>query len=269
MDRCQVIGTAGTAARAHNVFHIDAFCHPLCRFLSGCITQVVAERDKRLVAVAAVQVNIGVCFFYKHLEQHMGKPVGLTALAVAGEDPVQILPVLIDAGHGSVFKAGAIGKRQNDDVAVQVCHVQLVGQLNCCLDPHILGIVDPGGDQHGRPGLFTAQQDMRDMQLRTFHMNMVFDGFSGHELMSGDHFYAHSKLLAPGFFIPYHRRCTSHKPPGGIFEIFFENDSLQRACKQAEPLAVQKHSIIPSSWAAPCAVLAGRTNNVPGTICSG
>ena len=147
----------------------------------------------------------------------MGKPVGLTALAVAGEDPVQILPVLIDAGHGPVFKAGAIGKRQNDHVAAQICHVQLVGQLNCCLDPHILGIVDPGGDQHGRPGLFTAQQDMRDMQLRTFHMNMVFDGFSGHELMSGDHFYAHSKLLAPGFFIPYHRRCTSHKPPGGIF----------------------------------------------------
>ena len=37
------------AAGAHIVFHVDAFHHPLCRFLSGCSTQIAAERDKRLI----------------------------------------------------------------------------------------------------------------------------------------------------------------------------------------------------------------------------
>jgi hypothetical protein len=32
---------------------------------------------------------------------------------------------------------------------------------------------------------------MRDVQLGTLHMNMVFDGFAGRELVSGDHFYVH------------------------------------------------------------------------------
>lgn len=51
------------AAGAHVVFHVDAFHHPLCRFLSGCSTQIAAERDKRLIAVAVVKVNIGVYVF--------------------------------------------------------------------------------------------------------------------------------------------------------------------------------------------------------------
>ena len=130
----QIIRSACAAAGTDDIFHIDAFDHPQRRLFGGSVAQIIAIGHQRLVAVAAVQVDIGVHILDEHLEEHVREPVRLAALPVAGKDAVEIFAVLKHTGHGAVFKAGAVGQGQDDHAAVKLFRVQLAGQLDGRLD---------------------------------------------------------------------------------------------------------------------------------------
>ena len=68
---------------------------------------------------------------------------------------------------------------------------KFVGKLNGGLNPHILRAVNSGSNQNNRACIVTTQDDMRDMKLRSVHMDMIFDDFAGVKIVAGDAFYSH------------------------------------------------------------------------------
>ena len=195
MDGGKIIRSTGATAGTDDILDVDAVHHLPGRRLGRRIAQVVAEGNERLISVAAVQIDIGIHILNEHLEEHMRQLVGLAALPVAGKDPVEVLPVLIDHGHCAVLKTGAVSQRDDDHVAVQRRDVQFIGKLNGCLDADVLRVVYAGGDQHGWPRLIAAEQHMRDVQLRTLHMDMILNSFARHQIVPGDNFV--SMLFSP------------------------------------------------------------------------
>lgn len=144
----------------------------------------------------------------------MRQLVGLAALPVAGKDPVEVLPVLIDHGHCAVLKAGAVSKRDDDHVATQRRNVQFIGKLNGRLDADVLRVVYAGCDQHGFPRLIAAEQHMGDVQLRTLHMDMILNSFARHQIVPGDGLDLHGNLQV--VFIKVSCRGLFYKPPRGM-----------------------------------------------------
>ena len=63
--------------------------------------------------------SVGIHVLDKNLEQHVREALRFTAFPVAGKDAVEVFPVLINPGHGAIFKTGAVGQRDKDDAAVQ------------------------------------------------------------------------------------------------------------------------------------------------------
>lgn len=180
--------------RTHNILYIHALYHPFRRLLGRRIAQIIAIGDQRLIAVAAVQVDISICIADKDLEEHMRQPLGLAPLPVAGEHAVEIFSVLKDAGHGAVFKARTVDQRNKDHVAAQRGNVKLIGQLDGRLNADIFRVVDARRDEHGRSRLLTAEQDVRNVQLGALHVDMIFYRFARRQLVPGDHFCLHGSL---------------------------------------------------------------------------
>ena len=218
MDGGEVICPARAAAGTHNVFDVDAADHPLCGLLGGRVTQIIAERNQRLVAVAAVEVDVGVHILDKNLKEHVCQALRLAAVPVAWEDAVEVLAVLEDAGHSAVFKARAVGQRDDDHAAVQRRDVEFLGELDGGLDADVFRIVDACGNEYGRPRLPPAEQDVRDMQFGALHMDMIFDGFAGCQFVPGDGFELHGglqKRFSPVFYT-LSSAGILHNPPGGM-----------------------------------------------------
>ena len=214
MERGKIISPTRAAVRAHNILYIHALDHPFRRLFGRRITQIIAIGDQRLIAVAAVQVDISICVADKDLEEHMRQPLGLAPFPVAGEHAVEIFAVLEDAGHGAVFKARTVDQRNKDHVAAQYGNVKLIGQLDGRLNADIFRVVDACGDQHSRSRLLTAEQDVRDVQLGALHVDVIFYRFARRQLVPGDHFCLHGSLRF--YFITVSRATPFDKPPRGI-----------------------------------------------------
>ena len=173
--RCGVVRAFCLAARPDVILSIDARRHRRRLILTIRISYIIHVGHQFLKTIATVQVYIRISVPDEGIEQHMRQSVGCSPVLIAGEHPVEVLPVLVHHTHSPVLKAGPVGKRNDYQSSGKLPWVDLGRKLYRCLDAHELSVVDARGHKQNRPRSLTGDDGVRHLYRGAVDVYVIFD----------------------------------------------------------------------------------------------